>query len=166
MRTRPCIATLVTAIFACGHAVAADRAACVAACETAAQVCMTATHDTYDACKPAANRGCASALPADKFRCLTTALKACSAARSSGTDSCRTAHGDCHAACGPRPADTYEFWCELDADSVATATQTRKQTVCTGTPGQSPREQQDHCMKQLTPTDPAMGFSLDCEPLG
>ncbi|MDQ8700736.1 hypothetical protein [Hyphomicrobium sp. LHD-15] len=159
------LVTLAAAVLAC-PAQADPRTACITACEATAQTCMGASHAKYDACKPAANKQCANTVAAEKFKCLTTALRACNTNHSAELEPCRTTFDTCYAACGPHPADTTNFWCALNADSVATSVTTRKDVFCAGTPGLTPADQLESCVKRHTPTDPAMGFSLDCEPLG
>lgn len=157
------IAALLAALLATAPATADNRTPCVAACESTAAACAAAGHATYDACKPAANKGCAATSPADKFKCLTTALQACTTTRSAATSACHTAFKSCHAACGAAPEGQAEFWCTLDADNVASNVKVRKTALCSGTPGTPPQDQHDACIKRFMPTDPSMGFSLDCE---
>ena len=165
MPARVAFLSIAMALFVCGQAAADARHDCIAKCEATAQACFNAAHAKYDACKPAANKGCAATPPADKFKCLTTALKACTTNRTAETGPCRAAFDACYATCGPRPADQADFWCTLDADSVATTDKVRTDAFCTGEPGRPAQEQLDTCIKKYRPTDPAMGYSLECEPL-
>ncbi|HRN89554.1 hypothetical protein [Hyphomicrobium sp.] len=162
----PALALLAAALIAWASPAAADdRTICLAACEETTQTCLDAVYDTYDACSPAANESCERATPTEQTKCLSTALQACTRTRTSETQSCRATLKSCAATCGPRDAGQYEFWCELDADIATDDVHVRMNAFCVGPPGASPGEQHDYCMKLFTPTDPAMGYSLDCNPL-
>ncbi len=165
MRALAMIVALTTAVFAHGSAQADTRAACVTACEATAQTCLSTAHGTYDACKPAARKTCAPKPPSELFACLTSTLKDCTKNHSTGSEACRTTFDTCYAACGAHPSEVAEFWCTLDADDPASNGKVRKEAVCSGQPGQSPADQHTYCMKQFTPTDPTMGYALDCDPL-
>jgi len=165
MRSAVGLGLLATTLLAGGGAGADTRSACIAACEATAQACMRTAHDTYEACKPAARRACAPKPPAELTTCLTTTVKACSSTHSDQTGPCRTSFTSCYAACGPRPANQVDFWCELDADASSGSGKVYKEAFCPGTPGQAPVDQHISCMKLLAPGDPAIGFSLDCNPL-
>lgn len=159
------ITLFVATLLAFGSASADTRSACIAACDATAQACMRTAHDTYEGCKPAARRECAPKPPAERSACLTTAAKACSANHSSQTEPCRSTFKTCHAACGPAPATQVDFWCQLNADAASGSGKTYKDAFCAGSPGQAPLDQHARCMKLFTPSDPAVGFSLDCDPL-
>ena len=165
MRGSVSIALFVAALLACGSVWADTRSDCIAACDATAQACMRTAHDTYEGCKPAVRTSCAAKPPAELGACLTTAAKACSATHSSQTEPCRTTFKTCHAACGPGPATQVDFWCELNADAASGGGKTYKDAFCAGTPGQAPSDQHARCMKLFTPSDQAVGFSLDCDPL-
>jgi hypothetical protein len=119
----------------------------------------------YDACKPAARTTCALKPPAEQFACLSTAGRTCSTTHSAQTEPCRVNFTTCYAACGPRPATQVDFWCELDADAPTAAGKVYKNAFCAGTPGRAPLDQHARCMKLFAPSDPAIGFSLDCNAL-
>ena len=165
MRGSVRIILFVAILLACGSAWADTRSDCIAACDATAQACMRAAHDAYEGCKPAARSACASKAPAELGACLTTAVRACNTTHSDQTDPCRTTFRTCHAACGPGPANQVDFWCELNADAVSGNAKTYKDGFCTGTPGQTPSAQHAQCVKLFTPSNPAVGFSLDCDPL-
>lgn len=165
MRTLGALLAFLAACLVGSAATADERSACLAACETAARSCYESANTKYDACKPAANKGCAPVLPAEKFECLSSALKSCARTRSAETEPCPQKFEGCYAACGPRPSGTVDFWCMLDADSPASNAKVRKYALCGGPQGLSGGDQHAHCMKLFTPKDPAMGFSLDCAPL-
>lgn len=154
------VATLVA-----GNAWADTRSACIAVCDATAQACMRTAHDTYEACIPTARKECAPKAPAQLHACLSTAARSCSANHSSQTEPCRTTFRTCHAACGPGPATQVEFWCQLNADATSGGGKTYKDGFCAGTPGQAPLDQHAQCMKLFTPSNPAVGYSLDCDPL-
>jgi hypothetical protein len=158
------IAVLV-ATLAAGAASADTRSDCIAACDATAQACMRTAHDTYETCIPTARRECAPKAPAELNACLSTAARACSANHSGQTEPCRTTFRTCHAACGPGPATQVEFWCQLNADATSGGGKTYKDGFCAGTPGQTPFDQHARCMKLFTPSNPAVGYSLDCDPL-
>ncbi len=159
------IALVAAALVVCGSARADTRSACIAACDAAAQSCMRTAHESYEACKPAARTTCARKPPAELPSCLGSAAKACNATHAAQTGPCRTTFATCYATCGPRPATQVDFWCELDADATTGSGKTYKDAFCPGTPGQAPLDQHGRCMKLFAPSDPAIGFSLDCEPL-
>lgn len=166
MNVAPALVLFAAALLAGANlAVADERMACLAACEDATQTCLDPVYETYDACGPAANESCEHAPPAEKTKCLSSVLQACSRTRSSETQACRATLKSCATTCGPRDAGQYEFWCELEADMPTDDIHVRMNAFCVGPPGASPGEQHDYCMKLFTPTDPAMGFSLDCSPL-
>lgn len=159
------ITFLVATLLAIGSASADTRSACIAACDATAQACMRTAHDTYEACKPAARRACASKPPADLNACLTTIARTCTRTHSDETEPCRTTFRTCHAACGPGPATQVDFWCQLNADAASGGGKTYKDAFCSGTPGRAPLDQHAHCIKLFTPSNPALGYSLDCDPL-
>ncbi|HRO50694.1 MAG TPA: hypothetical protein PLW75_11185 [Hyphomicrobium sp.] len=166
MNVAPALVLFAAALLVGTPPAAADeRMACLAACEDATQTCLDPVYETYDACGLAANESCEHAPPAEKTKCLSSALQACSRTRSSETQACRATLKSCATTCGPRDAGQYEFWCELEADMPTDDIHVRMNAFCVGPPGASPGEQHDYCMKLFTPTDPAMGFSLDCSPL-
>ena len=160
------IATLLVVHLTLGTVRADTRAACVAACETTAQSCLATAHEKYDGCLPAARKSCAGKPPSELFACMADAMKSCSEAHSAETGPCRTEFESCYAACGPRPASQVDFWCELDADAPpGSDAKLRKQGLCSSTAGERAADAHARCMKLFTPTDPAIGFSLDCSPL-
>lgn len=166
MNIAPALVLFAAALIAwTAPAAADDRMACLAACEEATQTCLDPVYETYDACGPAANESCERAPQAEKMTCLSTALQACTRTRLSETQACRATLKSCAATCGPRSAGQYEFWCELEADMPTDDVHVRMNAFCVGPPGASPGEQHDNCVKLFTPTDPAMGYSLDCSPL-
>jgi hypothetical protein len=164
-RTSVGITLLAAALLVCGSAAADTRSACIAACDATAQTCMRTAHETYEACKPAARTACAPKPSAEQFDCLSTAGRTCSRTHSTQTEPCRATFTACYAACGPRPATQVDFWCELNADAPTGAGKTYKDAFCAGTPGQAALDQHARCMKLFTPSDPAIGFSLDCDAL-
>lgn len=159
------ITLLVATVFAFSGASADTRSACIAACDATAQACTRTAHDTYEACIPAARRDCAPKPAADQFACLGTAARACRATHSDQTEPCLTTFKACHAACGPRAANQFEFWCRLNASPPGRSGVTYKDAFCAGTPGRPPLDQHGECMKRFMPTDQAVGFSLDCDPI-
>lgn len=159
------IILLVATLFAFSSASADTRSACITACDATAQACTRTAHDTLEACLPAARRECAPKPPSEQFACLTTAARACRSTHSDQTDPCLTTFKTCHAACGPRPANQVEFWCRLNADAPSGGRKTYKDAFCAGTPGRPPLDQHAQCMKLFTPSNQAVGFSLDCDPL-
>lgn len=144
---------------------AETRDACTKSCETAAKSCFGAAYTRYDACKPAANKGCATVAPANKFACLTGSLKKCQGSQSAETNGCRETFHTCYDACGPAETDRMEIWCELDADERPDHPRERTVSLCTGPPGTAPADQQAECIKRFKPTDPNAGFSLSCDPI-
>ncbi|GEP56925.1 hypothetical protein [Reyranella soli] len=165
MRGSVGITLLVATLFAFGSASADTRSACITACDATAQACIRTAHDTYEACIPTARRECAPKPPSEQSACLTTAARACRSTHSDQTDPCLTTFKTCHAACGPRPANQFEFWCRLNADTPGGSGKTYKDAFCAGTPGRPPLDQHAQCMALFTPSNQAVGFSLDCDPL-
>ena len=165
MRTFVGITLLAATLVVCGSASADTRSVCIAACDATAQTCMRTAHDTYEACKPAARTTCAPRPPAEQFDCLSTAGRTCVRTHSAQKEPCRENFTTCYAACGPRPATQVDFWCTLDADARSGPGKTYKDAFCAGTPGQAPLDQHARCMKLFAPSNPAIGFSLDCDPL-
>ena len=141
------------------------RDACAKTCETVAKSCFSAAHLKHDACHPAANKGCATVETANKFACLSDALKECKRDQSAETGECRTAFDACHKACGPTEKDRVEFLCEADVDEAPGRARERTVSLCTGAPGTTPADQYTDCVKRFTPADLAAGYSLSCEPL-
>ena len=164
MRTSVAITLLVATLLMCGSAWADTRSACIAACDATAQTCMRTAHETHEACAPAARTACAPKPPAEQFNCLSTELRTCTRTHSDQTEPCRETFKTCYAACGPRPAAQFDFWCELNA-SPPTGARVYKEAFCAGTPRQTPLEQHDQCMKRFAPTNRAIGYSLGCKPL-
>ena len=144
---------------------AQTRDACTKACENAAKSCFSAAYVKHDACQPAANKGCATVAPANKFACLTDALRECKQNQSAETNECRTTFDACRKACGPSEKNRVEFWCVADVDEASGRARERTVSLCTGTPGTTPADQLDDCTKRFTPNDPTAGYSIDCEPL-
>ena len=140
-----------------GPANAADRPACIAACETKARTCLTTANEKYDGCTPAARKDCSSKPSSELFECMRTSQTACSRTRSAEAEPCRAEFQTCYAACGPRPPQKADYWCELDANSPASTARIRKYAFCAGS--------HDQCINLYKPTDPTLGFSLDCSPL-
>ena len=165
MRISVGITLLAATLLVCSGASADTRSNCIAACDAIAQACMRTAHETYEACKPAARTTCASQPPATLLACLGTAARACTATHSDQKEPCRANFTTCYAACGPGPATQIDFWCELNADAATGAGKVYKDAFCAGAPGQAPLDQHSRCMKLFAPTDPAIGFSLDCNPL-
>lgn len=144
---------------------AETRDACTKTCETTAKSCFSAAYVKHDTCQPAANKGCATVPPANKFACLTDALKECKRNQSAETSECRTTFDACRKACGPAEKDRVEFWCMADVDEASGRPRERTVALCTGVSGTTSADQHDKCMKRFTPNDPTAGYSLDCEPL-
>ena len=165
MRTPVAIAPAAAALLICSSAWADTRSACIARCDAVAQTCMRTAHETYEACKPAARTTCARKPPAERSGCLTMAAKSCSATHSAETEPCREDFATCYATCGAPPATQVDFWCELDANAATGTGKTYRDAFCAGTPGLAPLDQHSRCMRLLAPSDPAIGFSLDCNPL-
>ena len=165
MRTSAVVLSIAVALMTGIPASAGTRASCIALCEATAQACLAAAHTKYDGCKPAARTTCAPKPPSEMFACLTTALKSCVTTRSDEEGPCRETFKSCYAACGPGEPRQTDFWCELDASSTATDVKTRKQVFCGGSAGKSGDEQWAHCAEPLKPTDPTVGYSLECTPL-
>jgi hypothetical protein len=165
MRTSVAITLLAATLLMCGSASADTRSACIAACDATAQTCMRTAHETYETCIPAARTACAPRPPAEQFSCLSTAGRMCIRTHSAQTEPCRETFKTCYAACGPRPAAQVDFWCELKANPAPAAATVYKEAFCAGTPGQAPSDQHARCMKLFAPTNPAIGYSLDCDPL-
>jgi hypothetical protein len=165
MRAFIAIVLSVSSLLVSGHASADTRPSCIAACEATAQACLRTAHDTYEACIPAARTTCAREPAATQFACLGSAARSCRAAHSDQTDPCRATFASCYARCGPGPANQVEFWCELNADGRPGAGKTYKEVFCAGRPGQDPLDQHNQCIKRLQPTNPAIGYSLGCNPL-
>jgi hypothetical protein len=159
------LALLAATLLACGSALADTRSACISACDAVAQTCLRTAHETYEACKPAARTTCATRPPAELPACLGTAARTCSRTHSDQTEPCRETFTTCYAQCGPRPATQVDFWCTLNADAPTGSGKTYKDAFCAGAPGQAPLDQHARCMKLFTPSNPAIGFSLDCDPL-
>ena len=167
-RTSVGVALWAATLLVCSSASADTRSACIAACDATAQTCMRTAHETYEACIPAARTTCAPKPPAEQFNCLSTAGRTCSRNHSDQKEPCRANFTTCYAACGPGPATQVDFWCELSADTpigTSRTSKTYKDAFCAGTPGQAPLDQHARCMKLFAPSDPAIGFSLDCNPL-
>ena len=165
MRTSVATTLLAATLLVCGSAWADTRSTCIATCDAIAQTCMRTAHETFEACKPAARTTCAPKPPAEQFDCLSTAGRTCIRTHSTQTEPCRVNFKTCYAACGPRPAAQIDFWCELNANAPAGASNVYKEAFCAGMPGQAPSDQHARCMKLFAPTDRAIGFSLDCDPL-
>ncbi|MGE0022862.1 MAG: hypothetical protein AB7S70_04430 [Hyphomicrobium sp.] len=165
MRLWPCPFLPAVLLLAGGSAHADERATCIAACEATAQSCLLGAHATYDACKPALRKTCAAKPMSELFECMKTGMKACAATHSTEVEPCRPAFDACYAACGQRPADLAEFWCDLDSDPPASDTKIRKEALCAGAPGAPPQVQWEACMARFKPTDPATSYSLACDQL-
>jgi len=163
MRMWPSLVFVSFLFLAGGRASADERAACIAACEATAQACLYGAHARYDACKPALRKTCAAKPMPELFECMRTGIRACAATHSAEVEPCRPAFDTCYAACGPRPADLAEFWCDLDSDPPASDATVRKEAFCPGTPGKPGQEQWEACMARFKPTDPATSYSLDCD---
>ena len=164
MRTSVAITLLVATLLMCGSAWADTRLACIAACDATAQACMRTAHETHEACAPAARTACAPKPPAEQFNCLSTELRTCTRTHSDQTEPCRETFKTCYAACGPRPAAQFDFWCELNASPPTGAARVQGGILCghaqANAIGAARSVHEALCAHQW-----AIGYSLGCDPL-